>query len=90
MNSQPVTSLADIIEPFGGLTPDAAAQVAALQVPEKLQARAQELAIKSNEGTLTPEEQTEYETLVKYGNMLTVIKAQARNRRPPISVTSKA
>ena len=78
MSTQPVTSLADIIEPFGGLTPDAAAQVAALEVPEKVQARAQELAIKSNEGTLTAAEKAEYETLVKYGSMFSVIKARAR------------
>lgn len=70
--------LSDMLQPFDGLTPDAAAQVAALKVPANVQARVDVLAQKCNDGMLTDEEQAEYETLVKYGNMLSVIKARAK------------
>lgn len=70
--------LSDMLQPFAGLTPEAAAQVAALQVPASVQLRIDQLAQKSNDGVMTADERSDYETLVKYGNMLSVIKAKAR------------
>lgn len=79
MSTQPPTILlSDLLQPFENLTPMAAREVADLKFSPSVQARVSELAQKNNDGTITEEELLEYETVVKYGNVLSVIKAQAR------------
>ena len=78
MNTEAMTLLSDMLQPFGQLTPQAAKEVANLAVPDSVQSRVSVLAEKNNAGTITEEERDEYETLVKYGNVLSVIKAKAR------------
>ena len=43
--------------------------------------RIDELADKRDEGLLTPEERTEYETYVRFGNFVAILQAKARVRR---------
>ena len=52
-----------------------------LHADTELQARIDELADKCDEGLLTPEERTEYETYVRFGNFVAILQAKARLRR---------
>lgn len=70
--------LSDMLQPFRALTPQAAAEVADVRVPEAVQSRIAELAQKHNDGVITEDELAQYEAYVKYGNVLAVIKAQAK------------
>ena len=78
MAVEPTTILSNMLEPLGNLTPQAASEFAELTIPTSVQDRVGALADKNNDGTITEEERGEYETLVKYGNMLSVIKAKAK------------
>ena len=60
------------------LTPDVAKAIVELRADPELQARMDELADKSNEGTLTPDEREEYETNIRFGNFIAIIQARAR------------
>jgi hypothetical protein len=57
---------------------DAAKRLLELRASEAVQARMEELAKKSNEGTLSKEERDEYETLVSAGTMLAILQSRAR------------
>ena len=52
-----------------------------LHADTELQARIDELADKCDEGLVTPEERTEYETYVRFGNFVAILQAKARLRR---------
>ena len=52
-----------------------------LRADTELQARIDALADKCDEGLLTPEERTEYETYVRFGNFVAILQAKARLRR---------
>jgi len=52
-----------------------------LRADAALQARIDELADRCDEGTLTAEERTEYETYISFGNFVAVLQAKARLRR---------
>ncbi len=52
-----------------------------LRADTELQARIDELADKCDEGLLTPEERTEYETYIRFGNFVAILQAKARLRR---------
>ena len=68
-----------LLEPVGkALSPDAARRLLALRADPETQNRIDELASRCNEGTLTPEERGEYETLVAAGEMIAVLQAKAR------------
>lgn len=70
----------DILQPLTeSLTPEAAIALADFKVSDTVRQRVSELAEKANEGSLTDAEQSEYETHVRYANVLTVIKAKARS-----------
>ena len=43
-------------------------------------ARLEELADKSNQGSLTPAERSEYESFVHAGNLIAILQAKARKR----------
>ena len=60
------------------LTPEVAAGIAGLQADTATQARLDELAEKTAEGTITPDERSEYEALVSAGNLIAVLQAKAR------------
>ena len=52
-----------------------------LRADEALQARIDALADRCDEGLLTPEERSEYETYVRFGNFIAILQAKARLRR---------
>jgi hypothetical protein len=65
-----------IVECF---TPDVATQVANLPTDPQLQARLDELAAKSNAGTLTEEEAIEYDAYIQAMDVRAVIQAKSRS-----------
>jgi hypothetical protein len=60
------------------LTPEVAARLVGLRADETVQAKLDALAERNAEGTLTPDERTEYEALVSAGNLIAVLQAKAR------------
>ena len=68
-----------MLEPLtDSLTLESAKRLANLKAKASVQVRLDELAEKSNEGTLTQEETEEYETYVRVGSVLNLLKAKAR------------
>jgi len=68
-----------ILEPVSSsLNDDAARKLIGLKADRKAQARVAELARKCNEGELTTEERTEYETYVMAGEFVAILQAKAR------------
>jgi hypothetical protein len=59
-------------------SPEAAREILRLQLSAQDQARAQELSIKAQEGTLTPDEQAEVESYRRIGYWLGVLWSKAR------------
>jgi hypothetical protein len=53
-----------------------------LQADPELQARIEALADKSTEGQLTPDEREEYEALIRVGQFVALLQANARRRLP--------
>ena len=49
-----------------------------LRADREMQGRIEELADKSTEGTLSPEEREEYEALIRVGNFVAILQARAR------------
>ncbi len=71
--------LSDMLEPLtDSLTLESAKRLANLKAKASVQVRLDELAEKSNEGTLTQEETEEYEMYVRVGSVLNLLKAKAR------------
>lgn len=74
-----ITMLSRLIESSpNGLSPAAAQAVLELRFSESDHQRIQELAEKSNSGTLTAEEATEYDNYITAGDWLALWKAKAR------------
>ncbi len=68
-----------MLEPvLRALPPEAARQIAHAEADEELQQRVEELACKANEGTLTADEQSEYEAYVDAGDIVATLQAVAR------------
>jgi uncharacterized protein YnzC (UPF0291/DUF896 family) len=77
---QQFSIIGDMLEPFAqALTPDIASQIVEIKASPEAQARISELAKKCNEGELTEAEQSEYEAFVRAGNLVSILKAKARN-----------
>ena len=73
------TVLQRVLEPIlRSLPPEAARQIARAEADEELQRRVEDLACKANEGTLTAEEQAEYESYVDAGDIVATLQAVAR------------
>jgi hypothetical protein len=71
--------LAGILEPVtASLNEEAARKLVGLRIKKDLQARVDVLARKCNEGELTPEERSEYESYVLAGNIVAIFQANAR------------
>src|SRR5262245_25189557 len=60
------------------LTPEVARALAGLRADPDIQERIDELAGKCNEGTLSPEERSEYEAFVSFSGFLALLEAKAR------------
>ena len=74
-----MTYLDRFLEPMAAvLSPEVAQRIVALRASPDVQSRADELARKANEGTLTPDESTEYEEFVEAVDILSIIQAKAR------------
>jgi hypothetical protein len=60
------------------LTPEVARALVSLRADPEIQERIDELADKCNEGTLSPEERSEYEAFVSFSSFLALLQAKAR------------
>jgi hypothetical protein len=73
------TLIEGLVERLGAcLTLDAAKQVLSLKIDPRTQRRLDVLAEKSTEGELSPQEHTEYASLVIGLDLVTLIQARAR------------
>ena len=59
-------------------TPEVARSLANLKADPELQARVDELADKANKGTLSPDEDAEYKSIVQAADIVSVIPSKAR------------
>jgi len=74
------TFLARLLKPIGlCLTAEVAQALVNLRADPSVQNRLDELADKSTEGTLTEDEQAEYEAYVHALDFIAVLQSQARN-----------
>jgi len=72
-------ALARLLRPLSnGLTTELASALIGLQADEPTQARYDELAERSNQGQLTPEERVELDSLVRANTLLGILKAEAQ------------
>jgi len=81
MSSKAVAAslLSGLMEPLARcLTPASAREILALRPDEPARRRMEELASKSNEGSLTPEERAEHQFFVEVGDMVALLQAKAR------------
>jgi uncharacterized protein YnzC (UPF0291/DUF896 family) len=60
------------------MTPEQARQILSLRADDRTRQRIDELAAKSNQGILTPDEQAEYQNYVQVNKLLAILQAQAR------------
>jgi hypothetical protein len=68
-----------LVGPLGDcLTAESARPVLAMKEDRKLQARVDYLADRCNDGLLTPEEHAEYNSYVKFGTFVAILKSKAR------------
>jgi hypothetical protein len=81
MNAGTSQILDRLLEPVGRcLSEEAARQLTGLRADDEIQARVHELAEKCNEGTLTAEERSEYESYVMAAGIVAILQAKARAR----------
>jgi hypothetical protein len=74
-----LSALDRVLEPVGRcLTPEVARALVGLRADAEVQARLEELADKSTEGALSPEERDEYQSYVSAIDFLSVLQAKAR------------
>ncbi len=67
------------LEPMAAaLSPEVAKRIVALRASPEVQSRADELADKANEGTLTTDEELEYKQFVEAVDIIAIIQAKAR------------
>jgi hypothetical protein len=68
-----------LLDPLGEcLTPETACRIVGLKADRRLQSRVNYLAERSASGTITPDEQAEYENYVSYGTFVAILKSKAR------------
>jgi hypothetical protein len=83
MQTAPATSEAAIwtrvIQPeVNGFSPEVARSIVSLDFCPEDRERMQKLAAKAQEGTLSPDEETEIDTFEKVGHVLSLMKAKAK------------
>lgn len=72
------TSLNSLLEPFSRcLDAESARKVSEFHVDDVVEARIQTLAELANEGLLTPDERSEYESLVNAIDLISILKLKA-------------
>lgn len=77
--SQQSDIMRKMLEPLTeSCSPETAQLFANLQATPEMAARLEVLGDKCNEGQLTAEERTEYETYVRVGNLFGILKAEGR------------
>jgi hypothetical protein len=71
-----------ILDPVGrALSPEAARKLLALRVDDDMQSLIDGLAERANQGTLTPDERAEYESLIAAASLVAILQATlVRNR----------
>ncbi len=68
-----------LVAPLGDcLTPESARRLLALKADPSLQARVDDLAMRHSQGTLTPDEHSEYGRYVSYSTFVAILKSKAR------------
>jgi hypothetical protein len=77
----PTQELLDrILDPVGrALSPEAARQVLALRADDETQSEMDVFADRANQGTLTPDERAEYESLIAAATLVAILQAKARS-----------
>ena len=71
--------LDELLEPVGAcFTPEVAERLTRLVAPESTQMRMEQLARKSEDGSLTETEREEYAALVSAGNFIAILQSKAR------------
>ena len=71
--------IVEAMESLGNcLTPDSARRMLKLKASPKLRARADLLADKCSEGTLTPEEREEYRSYINFSTIVAYLKSRSR------------
>ena len=81
MNQATSHVLDRLLEPVGRcLSEDAARKLTDLRADEQAQARVRELAEKCNEGTLSADERSEYESYVMASGIVAILQAKAQAR----------
>jgi len=80
MVNQPSTTLLDeLLDPVGHcLTPEVARRIVQLRASPAMDARIQELGRKCSEGLLAAEEQSDYETILRFIKFISVLQCKAR------------
>ena len=74
-----VSSLDQFLDPATGcLTPQVAQRIVDWRPDPRLQDRIQELGAKANQGTLTADEDAEYEQYIEEGDLIALRQAKAR------------
>ena len=73
------TVLDALLDPIGDcLTPEVAERLARLRAPESAQTRIEELARKSEAGSLSDGDREEYSALASAGNFIAILQSKAR------------
>jgi hypothetical protein len=73
------TLLGGLMEPLSRcLNPQSAREILSMQADDAARQRVEELAIKCDEGKLTPDEQAEYQFFVEVGDFIALLQAKAR------------
>jgi hypothetical protein len=68
-----------VLDPVGhALSAESARQLVSLRADADVQRRIDDLADRANEGTLTPEEKSEYESLIAAATVVSLLQAKAR------------
>lgn len=62
----------------GCLDESSARRLAEMQVPEEVQARVDYLADRADAGTITEEEASEYDSIVRFSTFLDILRLKAR------------
>jgi hypothetical protein len=72
-------SLGSLLEPVARcFTPEVARRLVELQADPAVQSRVAELATKANEGTLSTQEQAEYDRYIEVADIVGILQAKAR------------
>jgi hypothetical protein len=74
-----MSTLDQFLDPTGGwLTPQIAERIVSWQPSVAVRERILELGRKADEGTLTPEEDAEYERYIEEGDVISLLQAKTR------------